>query len=441
MAVGQLSKEATIVSKLKGTTKGFRATIDFDQFEKHNIDGVQRSKAKDERQLEKKDKQSNKAKETFPIGECLIEEIEYDNGVKDTHFTRIELNSVREDVQRKIEGINIEKLSIEAPSQKKYTATFYDLIDLLLEKEKSSQLQINGKKVPKLSEYFYEMLLWELAVYSPLPYPDMTIFQNGQLKHFNELVCKADFELIVDGYYLKKPFPKSFLENDNTYPKKIFKWENEIYFNNYHVSAYLIFQSGTMIRPKAMQGVLVRENNVAVGLYDKSYLNYPFFEGSKFDHLTGEIYVDGLAGAMNVDRDSFNITDEVYVKLTEWFHNKLYKEVFTEIDKIQTERRKLKEKSNVEEYLLNILKPILSNSKVVKKIQFKALGRKTKSRFLFEKKNLTVNTSHKDCKINTSNSEKLLLALSLIASEEITIDTIELILNEITESKLAINRQ
>ncbi len=437
LAIGQLSKKAVITSKTIGTIKGIRATMDFEQFETHNVNGRIRSKATDESILESKDKsKKNKEDASFNIGICYLQDVEFDKSDKEVSFTKVELFEIREDVQKQISGTGTNRLSPEAEQQRSYSASFEDILKLLRIKESQSAAQkIENKKVPRLREYFYEMLLWELSVYSPLHYPSSKEFKkNGDLYFFSTLANKSEFELTVDGFILSKPFEEWFWEEKNSFSYKIYKWENEVYYNNYKTSAYLIFQPGTMIRPKSLQGCLIRENLVAVGLYDTTFLNYPFNEGNKFNSLTGEIYATGLSGAMNVDRDSFNQTAEEYVALTDWFHEKLYKEVFPDIKKFQqTKESPSRKKSSA--LVSEVLFEMVGVGKKIKDIKFKGLGKKEKRRIKVEKNTLIINTDHKDCDMSTAKREKLLLASALIINGYVSPDQYELVSDEIEKTK------
>ncbi|MBS1545581.1 MAG: ATP-binding protein, partial [Bacteroidetes bacterium] len=188
LAIGQLAKKATIVSKARDSLNGIRATLDFDQFEVHRADGKQRSRAIDESRIEKSDKSKSRASdEKFNIGECQLEVIKYSKEFKEESFTKVELSEIRDDVQRQIAGSTTSKLLPDVQDQKSYSASFEDILKLLREKEKqSSEVRVNNQKVPRLREYFYEMLLWELSVYSPLPYPDDDKFK-AKLQHFVNL--------------------------------------------------------------------------------------------------------------------------------------------------------------------------------------------------------------------------------------------------------------
>lgn len=439
LAISQLAKKATITSKIANTTSGIRATLDFDQFETHNIDGKNRSIAKDESELEYGDK--DKKDETFNIGKCLLEIVDFGKSSYEQSFTKVDLSEIREDVQKQISGSSTSKLLAEIEDQKKYSSSFEKILILLREKEKkSAELKIKNQKVPRLREYFYEMLLWEMSVYSPLPYPEAEIFdKSGELEKFAKLANKTEFELVIDGFILTKPFEKWFWEEKNGFGYKVFKWENETYYKNYTVNAYVIYQPGTMIRPKPLQGALIRENSVSVGLYDTTFLSYPFNEGTKFNSLTSEIYASGLSGAMNVDRNSFNQTAEEYVALTEWYHKKLYEEVFPTIKSFQqTKEAPSRQKSTV--LVKDVLDLIANRTKKIQRVEFKPLGKKEKKRILVKNKTLIINSDHKDCDMSVAKREKLIFAAALVIDGYIEEDVFDKISEEIEKSKNRIKK-
>jgi hypothetical protein len=76
------------------------------------------------------------------------------------------------------------------------------------------------------------------------------------------------------------------------------------------------------LRPRELQGVLLRIRNAAVGSYDGSFLNYPIGESQLFKNwVSGEIWTgDSLEEAMNIDRRTLRVTHPAFVELQEAFH-------------------------------------------------------------------------------------------------------------------------
>ena len=433
LAIGQLTKEAIIISKTEGTLEGFKADIDFEQFEIVQKNKIKTAVIKDEAELEKLDS-SQKAK--FPIGECTLQRVRFDKTEKETSFTKIELTLIREDIKRVIKGEQPTKLFPEISKQHVYSANFEEILKLLREKEKkTADTKIKNQRIPRLKEYFYEMLLWELATYSPVAYPGIKEFEtDSELESFSKEATKLEFDVVVDGFILKKPYEKYFWSSKKGYKPIVFKWLNEKYYKNNTASAFIVYQPGTMIRPKIMQGVLVRERGVSVGLYDGTFLNYPFNEGTKFNSLTGEIFAQGLSGAMNIDRDSFNQASTEYLEFTDWFHNKLYKVVFPFIKKYQQKKESPSRTKN-QELLLKIFELLSKDKQKIRKLEFQELKGEDKKRLKKSGNKLIINTKHKENRLNITQREKLLLAISLITGEYITTEIFDDVSDEIENYK------
>ncbi len=82
---------------------------------------------------------------------------------------------------------------------------------------------------------------------------------------------------------------------------------NEIKFTGY------IYNQRKQIKNTELQGILIRTKNVAIGKYDKSYLNCPISLGPVASFNSGEIYIShGLEAALNIDRNSFKESNRHY---------------------------------------------------------------------------------------------------------------------------------
>ena len=416
LAIGQLCSKAKITSKNTGSLEGFEATIDFEQFEIEDKDGITRSKIKDEKIIEEADSKAEKDNK-LPIGKCKIKHLKYSDKDKDTHFTKVELEQVRDVIHQKLSGAFHETYKTPPPKvPKKYSANFEQLLKLFREYEDDI----------KRGQYPYEKLCWELAMYSPLKYPSLNVFDSN-LAPFKALANSHNFEVVVDGMKIHKPFEKGFFE-DKEYPvREFFVWKDEEYYKDKKVSGYLIYRQ--RIRPKCMQGILVREAGVAIGMYDLTFLEYPYHEATKFEQLTGELFVEGLSGALNIDRNSFNETDDSYLGLVKWFHDKLHNEVFRGIKRDQTAKR--------ENALESFTKLNNQYSKMFKdgySIAFKDLG-KEKTLFHKEGKVLYINKNHPQGKPAKSAIDTLFLASFLVVSDIVSSRKMEEILNNIAEVK------
>lgn len=73
--------------------------------------------------------------------------------------------------------------------------------------------------------------------------------------------------------------------------------------------------------PKDHNGVLVRIKGASGTLFDRTFLGYQVAENTRLKQLTAEIYVkEGLEGALNIDRESFNYANIHYQFLSRWLH-------------------------------------------------------------------------------------------------------------------------
>jgi len=417
LAIGQLCSRVKITSKIANSLKGFEATIDFEQFENvKRKNEIIRSKITEEATIEKEEKkilEKNKKNAKLPIGKCWIKNYRYAKKDKDTHFTKLELEVIRDQVQKKLSGEKLKEY-IGLTKQTKYSKNFKSLLKLFRDNENAI----------RRGQYPYEKLCWELAVYSPLKYPDTGEFkEKSKLNKFKKVADKNSFEVIIDGISLYKPFEEEFF-NDSNYPlRNIFMWDNEKYYKNKKVSGYLIYRQH--IRPKCMQGVLIREEGVAIGNYDLTFLEYPYHEAVKFEQLTGELFVEGLSGSLNIDRNSFNETDDIYLKLVMWFHAKLHDEVFPKIKKVMKASR-IDGKDLFAQIMPAYLKKYNSKNKIK---LFK--GEKNDSLFRKDGSILYLNQSNPLAKINKASVDKLILASILVSKAYVTPTKMEEILKKI----------
>lgn len=402
LAIGQLCGTAKITSKKKGSKDGFEAIIDFDQFDIKPQDGIPRAAIKDEKQLESAErprKATNPPKtKKIEIGTCKLRKLDYNDIDKPSHFTRIELENIRSSISLKLSG-DFYRAYGDTVLNQKYYPTFDRLLELFVEFEN----QI------RRGQYPYEKLCWELATYCPLSYPDLDAFKaEGPLQAIKMLADQYDFQIVIDGLELHKPLLRSFFSDNSNEIRRIFGWKNEPYASGKQVSGYLICRR--KIRPKCMQGILVRVGGVAVGMYDLTYLEYPYHEAVKFEQLTGELFVDGLFGAMNVDRNSFNETDDDYLALVQWFHGKLHNQVFPEIKKMMERKRE-----DASSALVAMLSDYFKNHQMSTEIRYEHLGKKSRL-FHLKGKTVIINKDHNLGRPRKSRLESYCLAIILIAS-------------------------
>ncbi|SFY43721.1 hypothetical protein SAMN04244548_04770 [Paracoccus pantotrophus] len=89
-----------------------------------------------------------------------------------------------------------------------------------------------------------------------------------------------------------------------------------------HFEAYLYWNS--KISPKDTQGVLIRVREASGTLFDQRFLDYQVSEQNRLRQITAEIFVlQGLDGAINIDRESFNYSHPHYIYIQKWLHRAL----------------------------------------------------------------------------------------------------------------------
>jgi hypothetical protein len=125
--------------------------------------------------------------------------------------------------------------------------------------------------------------------------------------------------------------------------------------------AYLFWSP--RIIPKQHQGVLLRVGNASGALFDRTFMGYQVSEQTRTRQITAEVFVrEGLDGAINIDRESFNYAHPHYQYLVKWLHSSLrqlanrHKEIGSNVrsKKLVAEGKKIREK--VEEKVESALK-------------------------------------------------------------------------------------
>ncbi len=86
--------------------------------------------------------------------------------------------------------------------------------------------------------------------------------------------------------------------------------------------SYLYWNS--QIVPKETSGVLIRVRGASGTLFDPTFLNYRISEQNRLRQITAEIFVhEGLDGAINIDRESFNYSHPHFLYIQRWLHRAL----------------------------------------------------------------------------------------------------------------------
>jgi hypothetical protein len=213
----------------------------------------------------------------------------------------------------------------------------------------------------------YLQTLWTLSLSAPIKYVDSHPFdlvgggeflffelenrQRGQAKPLNlkkgstlreALKLKAPdgvppksncFNVFVDGVQLFRPIMFHDLPKTKTAVKNplIFVGRDSQNFEKKPLQLSggpLVFEAylfwAPRIIPKQHQGVILRFGNASGALFDRTFMGYQVSEQTRTRQITAEIFVsEGLDGAINIDRESFNYAHPHYQYLVKWLHSAL----------------------------------------------------------------------------------------------------------------------
>jgi len=335
LAVAQICTKFTVISKKKGDKNYFQATIDLKQFE----------------DVEKEKSYTN-GEGDISLGSCQIEEDLEDELGKDTHYTKIIMEELKEGFHSKL---------VQEESKRKFKIT-----EKAAKSDNLIKFMESIKKTPFNELSQYDQLILELGILCPVEYMD-----NGPLPD-NEIINSDikrlrgyDFKVFVDGLEIKKPilFPTDKDLNKKNSDYKIYPYitfQDKPNISNFAFTGY-IFHQRKKILPPELQGILIRIKDVAIGGYDRTFLHYPKAEGPMFNQLTGEIFVEnGLEEALNIDRNSFNEAHPHFLKLQQFLWEYLGGKngVFKDIRKRSKERRDKVHKKQSEEELMKIIESL-----------------------------------------------------------------------------------
>lgn len=233
---------------------------------------------------------------------------------------------------------------------------FEKLVKCVWAEEKTS----NPK--PKIADLFdfYLKMIWDISLSIPAEYINESIFDikynyqfypylianspKGQatplemnagetFRDFLDLPEKKvnDFKVVIDNLELSRPImfenlpvslhsikkPMVFV---GQFSEEFKGKSSELTGGALKFSAYLIWNS--KIAPTEHQGVMIRINNASGTIFDESFLKYQVQELQRKRQVTCEIFVEeGLDGALNIDRESFNFSHPHVVILTRWLHS------------------------------------------------------------------------------------------------------------------------
>jgi len=289
LAVAQLSNAFEIWSHDRESKMAFHGTVTL-------RDGLSRAT----------DSIDPEAVEAVPMGEYDTEEIEFEP-------TRAGTSIVVSDVKRGFTRKYRPRSTFEAPPTD---------FGLFLER------CFSERRISSLGDYWE--LLWGLAVQCPIPYfPKASTEEPQPLAKAATRLDRYGLALVVDQLRLWKPGPWQYPDGstDDAIESHIasFQLDERVAGERLKVSGYLHVQNEA-IKPTERRGVLVRIRDVGIGGYDRGFLDYDrASEGPRAHWISGELYAEeGLEGALNVDRDSFNEMHPHYLCLQDRLHEALH---------------------------------------------------------------------------------------------------------------------
>lgn len=325
LSISQIANNLEIQSTTEGSSKGFRAQIEFDQFASEEARKIKITDIWETKEV--------------TIGSYFIEEV---GGIKkESHFTNLKLSRIKPVIMSRLDASGVKENEYPRMMGRKFFTT-KDLVNWM-----------RKNKVTKSALHEYDRMFWELCVLCPVPYMENAIQVNDFLQttsdskafsHFAKEVNKeTQLELKFDGITCYKPilmpdqqdkdyplfFNLLFMEGINGGTIKYTTHNNlgEVEERYLKINGYFYFQR-PKVWPPELQGILIRVRNVTVGQYDSTFLTYKKHEAFKFSQISGEIYVDDLDEALNIDRSSFRETESSFIAFRDGIHNYLSKTVF-----------------------------------------------------------------------------------------------------------------
>lgn len=169
---------------------------------------------------------------------------------------------------------------------------------------------------------------------------DLTIKKFFDLKTSTD---SNDFNVFIDGVKISRPIKFTELPSTKSAVKKpilfigsaspdLSRYDRNITGGDLAFEAYILWSP--KIIPKEHNGVILRVNNASGILFDSTFMKYQVSEYTIRGQITAEIFVhEGLDSALNIDRESFNISHPHYQLIMRWLHDAIrqvinkYKEI------------------------------------------------------------------------------------------------------------------
>lgn len=223
----------------------------------------------------------------------------------------------------------------------------------------SSRTATNIRLDDILDEYF--KLVWQLSLSLPLSYLGedpfdydwsnansiwhfdheqgrLTQMEASQASVREQLGLSAPvsnkFRILVDDIELSRPLKFNDLpKSNNAIEDPIVVFGQYEHSETQSVAPFsggqkLRFHSYFLWNPKVVpvehQGVLLRIHDSSGTLFDQTFLNYQTAELVRLRQITAEVFIqEGFEGAVNIDRESLNISHPHYVLIAQYVHSVL----------------------------------------------------------------------------------------------------------------------
>ena len=342
LSVSQIATALEVESTVEGSTSGFKARIEFDQFA-----------SEEARKIKVTDLWEGKKQ--IKIGTYSIT---VTHGVgKQLHFTVLKLSDLKRTIAEKLLA------SEEKDGQPRLLGYKIKTADELVK-------WMYRHQITKTGLHEYDRIFWELCTLCPVRYMDRPLriyhsigdsSQSEDFQNFVEQINKeTHFKVRYDGVECLKPilmplpqektysifFNLLFMKglNGGVVTYRDYDQDENLVERELHVRGYIYFQR-PKIWPPELRGMILRVRNVGVGQYDSTFMTYRKHEGFKFSQITGEILVDDLDAALNIDRSSFRETESAYGALRDAIHEYLSRTVFPGIKGYSTDERTIRRES------------------------------------------------------------------------------------------------
>ena len=220
---------------------------------------------------------------------------------------------------------------------------------------------VPNPKLERLFDYYLRMI-WQLSLAVPLPYVDGHLFDMDlsdwavafrlsnepkglaerielqKHQRIREIIGLTDpldaaneFHVFIDDLQLSRPIKFRNLPTTSHALKtplvflgkcrqEFAKVPIEMSGGPLEFEAYLFWNP--KIAPTEHQGALIRIHGSSGTLFDPTFLRYQVSEQTRSRQITCEIFVtQGLEGALNIDRESFNNAHPHAIFVTNWLHS------------------------------------------------------------------------------------------------------------------------